>query len=112
MNKARRTLGLSWIALALNSTACAHITLEELCQREGQECGEDPDREQACLESGRIFRDEAEEKGCAGAFDAYIDCVANSEICDQAAVVKECGHLEDGVPCLKDAEDTPAPNWP
>ncbi|NUP06687.1 MAG: hypothetical protein HOW73_11590 [Polyangiaceae bacterium] len=113
MNNARRILGLLRLTLAAASTACGGVTIEEMCQRQTQECGEDAEHEQACIQSGQIFRDQAEEKGCSGAFDAYIDCVGDSgDICDEAAIVEECGLLQDAVPCLKEMEESPASHSP
>ncbi|WP_433929861.1 hypothetical protein WME76_34875 [Sorangium sp. So ce119] len=86
-------MGLAALALVALSCSSGHGEEEgcpELCERQ-VECPGDATTEESCLDTCSADTEEAEEAGCDGAWESYLECRNHAEDnCDPAKYLEEC----------------------
>ncbi|WP_438024531.1 hypothetical protein [Sorangium sp. So ce233] len=90
--KAIARMGLAALALVALSCSSGHGEegCPELCERQ-VECPGDPTTEESCLDTCSAETEEAEEAGCDGAWESYLECRNHAEDnCDPAKYLEEC----------------------
>ena len=85
-------LGLAALAHVAQSCSSGHGEegCPELCERQ-VECPGDATTEESCLDTCSAETEEAEEAGCDGAWESYLECRNHAEDnCDPAKYLEEC----------------------
>ncbi|WP_437286540.1 hypothetical protein [Sorangium sp. So ce406] len=81
---------LSLVALSCDSGHGEEEGCPELCERQ-VECPGDATTEESCLDTCSADTEEAEEAGCDGAWESYLECRNHAEDnCDPAKYLEEC----------------------
>ncbi|NUP06497.1 MAG: hypothetical protein HOW73_10605 [Polyangiaceae bacterium] len=87
--------------LAVCLFGCGGPTAENYCQRLVDDCSQNGEGYDSCVDLIGAYQQVADDRGCTGEFENYLSCLLDApDVCDSQAVKDSCGELDEAVPCL------------